>query len=163
MTLTLVYTGPSLHPSEAQSIFKDAHIFNPIRCGDLIKAMRLNPNRVVIIDGYFEQTGSIWHKEILYALSRGVRVYGSSSMGALRAAELAPFGMQGYGKIYETYASGALIDDDEVSLVHDSDFKTRVPALINVRFTLEKAIKLGEISPDEAEKIITDLKALPYY
>ena len=39
-------------------------------------------------------------------------------MGALRAAELAPFGMIGIGTIFEAYRDGIYTDDDEVALLH---------------------------------------------
>ena len=68
-----------------------------------------------IIDGYFENIPSVWHKEILWAMSQGIHVFGSASMGALRAAELAPFGMEGVGAIFEAYRDGWLEDDDEVA------------------------------------------------
>ena len=55
---------------------------------------------ILIVDGEFGQSLSVWHKEILHALHRGIRVVGASSMGALRAAELDRFGMEGVGEIY---------------------------------------------------------------
>ncbi|MGV9708646.1 TfuA-like protein [Streptomyces sp. NPDC003483] len=36
----------------------------------------------------------------------GVKAIGAASIGALRAAELAPFGMFGVGRIYTAYARG---------------------------------------------------------
>ena len=99
----------------------------PIKQGDLLKALRDHqPSTVVIIDGYFEQVPSVWHKEILWALKQGVTVIGAASMGALRAAELQQFGMLGVGKIFEAYCSGRFSpfdellfeDDDEVAVVH---------------------------------------------
>lgn len=36
----------------------------------------------------------------------------------LRAAELHSFGMEGVGRILESYRDGILTDDDEVALVH---------------------------------------------
>ena len=65
------------------------------------------PRAVGIIDGYFQQVPSVWHKEILWAMAQGVHVFGSASMGALRAAELAPFGMRGVGLIFEAYRDGS--------------------------------------------------------
>ena len=43
------------------------------------------PRAIGIIDGYFQQVPSVWHKEILWAMAQGVHVFGSASMGALRA------------------------------------------------------------------------------
>ncbi len=55
---------------------------------------------LLLIDGYFHQVPSVQHKEILYALHQGLAVFGCSSMGALRAAELADFGMVGIGRVF---------------------------------------------------------------
>ena len=59
-----------------------------------------------LIDGYFDGVPAVAHKEILWALDQGIRVLGAASMGALRAAELAPFGMEGVGAIWRDYADG---------------------------------------------------------
>ena len=68
------------------------------------------------LDGYYYTVPSVTHKELLYALDAGVRVIGASSLGALRAVELAPFGRDGAGKVFEAYRSGTLDGDDEVAL-----------------------------------------------
>lgn len=164
MSLTIVFTGPSLSINEAKEIFPHACYHEPVQCGDIIKAIRLGAKKIVIIDGYFEQRGAVWHKEILFALSQGVTVYGASSMGALRASELDVFGMIGYGKIYELYRDGETLDDDEVALVHSDDqFDSIVTPMVNVRATLEHAIQSKRIEQSQAVAIIEELKSLPYF
>jgi hypothetical protein len=59
---------------------------------------------VIIIDGLFYHTAPVRHKEILILLAQGVTVIGAASMGALRAAELHPYGMTGVGSIFDAYA-----------------------------------------------------------
>jgi hypothetical protein len=88
----IVFIGPSLPKFELP---ETAHLeFRPpAACGDILKAGSQLPAAIGLIDGYFEASASPWHKEILWALSRGIAVFGSSSMGALRAAELESFGM----------------------------------------------------------------------
>lgn len=138
----IVYLGPTLEITEAKTIFSEAHYLPPIRCGDILHALRWRPKTIVIIDGYFEKTSSIWHKEILLALEKGIRVYGASSMGALRACELSVFGMIGIGKIYEQYSHGILTDDDEVAVLHQSGihhYKPITDAMVNIRETLSLA------------------------
>ena len=61
------------------------------------------PRDIGIIDGYFEATPTVWHKEILWAMTQGIHVYGAASIGALRAAELHDFGMVGIGRVYEAF------------------------------------------------------------
>jgi hypothetical protein len=85
-----------------------------------VSALRevLQRDRMTSVDGYFERVPAVWHKEVLWAISQGIRVYGSASMGALRAAELSAFGMIGIGKIFEWYRDGVIERDDEVAVAH---------------------------------------------
>ena len=61
-----------------------------------------------LVDGRYEDIAAVWHKEILYAIEQGALVFGAASMGALRAAECADFGMIGVGAVFERYRSGEL-------------------------------------------------------
>ena len=61
-------------------------------------------------------------QEILYAMSAGAEVAGAASVGALRAAELSPFGMIGIGSIYRPFAAGHWTDDDEVAVMHATEY-----------------------------------------
>ena len=104
------------------------------------------PLAIGLIDGYFERVPAVWHKEILWALSQGIHVFGSASMGALRAAELAPFGMIGVGAIFEAYRDGILEDDDEVAVAHgpaDTGYRAGSDAMVNIRATLARAVQHG--------------------
>ena len=95
--------------------------------------------RIAIIDGYFERMAAVWHKEILIALERGIEVWGAASMGALRAAELHPFGMRGVGVIYGWYKRGVITADDEVAVAHlpvEYGYRTTSDALVNIRYSL---------------------------
>src|SRR3546814_11407858 len=74
----------------------------------------------IFIDGYFDHRPAVRHKEILLLLSEGVRMFGASSIGALRAAEMGGFGLTGVGYIYRAYSRGPLVGADEVALVHTS-------------------------------------------
>ena len=119
----VVFIGPSLALADAQAHCAASGVESiawraPARMGDVYRATLQGPDVILIIDGYFEQVPSVWHKEVLFALSQGVQVWGASSMGALRAAELHAFGMRGIGRIFEAYASAAINDDDEVAIVH---------------------------------------------
>jgi hypothetical protein len=79
------------------------------------------PQAIGIIDGYFHRVPAVWHKEILWAMSEGIHVFGSASMGALRASELHRYGMIGVGRVFETYRDGRLEDDDEVVVMHSPE------------------------------------------
>ena len=96
----LVFVGPSLPSAEARALAPRAELRPPIAVGELLALahQRRPPGCVAILDGYFERMAAVWHKEILVALGRGIAVYGAASMGALRAAELGPWGMIGVGE-----------------------------------------------------------------
>ena len=142
----VIFLGPTLPLDEAIAIFPDAEYRPPVAMGDLLSlvddSLNRRPIAVGIIDGVFYQSLPIWHKEILYALEKGIAVFGASSMGALRAVECAPFGMIGIGDVYKMYASGELTDDDEVALVHeniDGDWKGHSEPMVNLRATIKAA------------------------
>lgn len=155
---TIVFLGPTMPVEDARAILPDARYLPPARQADVISAIRAHaPDVIALIDGVFHQSLSVWHKEILYALERGVRVYGASSMGALRAAECAPFGMVGVGSIYERYASGELVRDDEVALAHgdaESGWRPMSVPLVNVRATLDAAVEAGAIPAASADALL---------
>lgn len=142
-----IFLGPTLPANEAREEL-DAIYLPPASQGDVYRVANRKPQAIGIIDGYFECIPAVWHKEILWAMSHGIHVFGSSSMGALRAAELAAFGMQGVGKIFEAYRDGTLEDDDEVAVAHLSADRCYQPisvAMVNIRATFEAAEKGGVI------------------
>jgi len=116
-----------------------------------------------LIDGVFFQACAIAHREILYALEKGVKVIGASSMGALRASELDSYGMEGVGEIYELYRKGELVSDDEVALIFEPEsFKLLSEPLVNIRYNLGLAEERGIINVEEKEKILSIAKSLYY-
>ncbi|HET9621362.1 MAG TPA: TfuA-like protein [Kofleriaceae bacterium] len=146
---TLIFVGPSLPAAEVAARAPGAEVHPPIAVGDLlamIAAPRHRIGRIAIIDGYFERMAAVWHKEILCALERGIEVWGASSMGALRAAELAAFGMRGVGAIFRGFARGALVADDEVAVAHlpaAYGFRPTSVALVNLRDGIARAPMLS--------------------
>jgi hypothetical protein len=152
----VVFLGPSLSIDQARRTLP-ARYLGPARCGDVLRARRLSPRAIAIVDGVFASTPAIWHKEILLALEDGIAVFGASSMGALRAAELVPFGMVGIGRIFEAYRDGVYTDDDEVALLHgpaDSAYRGLSEAMVNIRSTVAHAVASGIIRPDSGERVI---------
>jgi len=150
MSHTWVFLGPSLPVGDAVRILGDAAYLPPVAVGDVYRLVReARPRRVVIIDGYFERMAAVWHKELLWALEQGVALYGAASMGALRAAELADFGMVGAGRVYRGYRSGRLVADDEVAVVHgpaERGYPAMSTALVDLRAGLDTAVRRGVVS-----------------
>src|SRR4051812_48389616 len=105
-----IFTGPTLSAAEGRREL-DAVFLPPAAQGDVYRASLDAPAAIGIVDGYFERVPAVWHKEILWAMSQGIHVYGAASMGALRAAELAAFGMVGVGAVFKAFFTGELEDD----------------------------------------------------
>ena len=161
-----VFLGPTLPVEEARQIF-DAIYLPPAAAGDLC-ALLHGPARVSaigLVDGLFQQQPAIWHKELLFALSRGIPVYGSSSMGALRAAELAAFGMIGVGKVFEAFRDGVYEDDDEVAVIHGLDehrYLSLSDPMVNLRHGLLLAQASGVIRAETAGTLTAQAKSWFY-
>jgi hypothetical protein len=160
--MKVVFAGPSLsgtrqgHPS---SIDFRAPAFQ----GDVYAAVVEGANVIGILDGFFESVSSVWHKEILHALSSGVRVFGAASMGALRAAECVDFGMIGVGEIFEAYRDGTLIDDDAVALAHGPSELGYMPLtvpLVNVIWTVAAWRARDLVDPDEAAVLLATARSI---
>jgi hypothetical protein len=137
----VIFVGPTLTAEEVRAEL-DAVVLPPAAQGDVYQAARARPAAIGIVDGYFEHQPAIWHKEILWAMAEGVHVFGSASMGALRAAELHTFGMEGAGTIFAAYRDGVIEDDDEVAVAHGSAeeaFRPLSEAMVNIRATLDRA------------------------
>jgi hypothetical protein len=137
----------------------------PAAQGDVYRAARERPTAIGIVDGYFSQVPAVWHKEILWAMKEGIHVFGSASMGALRAAELWQFGMVGVGAIFEAYRDRELEDDDEVALIHLpalSGFRPLSEPMVNVRATLIAAEAVGVIGAETRTVLVRTCKELFY-
>ena len=132
-----------------------------IKRGDLIEALNQYKGlkKIVMVDGVFESCPSITHKEILWAIEKGIEVVGISSLGAIRAVELKDFGMIGFGEVYEEYLLDKINGDDEVAVsftrFQGKIYKT-IP-LINLRRTISTIFER-----EESERLITILRSINY-
>jgi hypothetical protein len=160
----IVFLGPTLPIEEARAEL-DALYLPPVAQGDVYRAALHRPPAIGIVDGYFDWVPAVWHKEILWAISEGIPVYGSGSIGALRAAELWPFGMQGVGDIFCGLRDGILEDDDEVALMHAPaglGFAPLTEPMVNVRATLDRAEMDRVITPGTRRRLEALAKSLFY-
>jgi hypothetical protein len=159
-----VFLGPTMPVEEARRLCP-AEYLPPVSMGDVYALMERRPSTIAIIDGTFQNKPAVWHKEILFAISRGVRVVGSSSMGALRAAELHGFGMEGTGAIFEAFRDGVYEDDDEVAVAHaaaEHGFRALSEAMVNVRAGLAEAQRRGLITSATTDTLVARTKGLFY-
>lgn len=158
----IVFTGPSLQPTEAKE-FLEADYRPPVARDDVIKALRDNPDIIVIIDGVFHKAPAVSHKEIMEAIKKGVIVVGGASMGALRASELDDFGMVGVGRVYQDYRKGIIESDDDVAVVINPEtFEQLSEAFISMNYTFKAAMAKGIINKSDFETLIKTAKSIYY-
>ncbi|HWM93444.1 MAG TPA: TfuA-like protein [Thermoanaerobaculia bacterium] len=153
MIEAIVFAGPCLAGQRLEGF----ELRPPAQRGDILAALAQRPHTLVLLDGYYYTVGSVTHKELLYALDSGVRVIGASSMGALRAVEMEPFGMIGVGRVFSWYRDGTLDGDDEVAILHapaEMGYRPMTVALVEVRAALE--------DENGAGRLIEALKELPF-
>lgn len=164
MNQPIVFLGPSLAKSEAELLL-DADYRPPVQQGDVMRALADNPVAIAIIDGVFTDVPTVRHREILWAMSQGVTVFGGASMGALRAAELAEHGMIGIGLIYRWYRRYALLPDDAVAVAHAPTELGSLPlslSLVDIRRSLRAAERAGVLPPDRAQALAEAATAIQF-
>jgi hypothetical protein len=159
-----VYVGPTLAAQQVLAVVPGAIIHPPVAHGDLLRQEWDANDVVVIIDGYYHQIGSVRHKEVLALLAADVPVIGCASMGALRAAELHPFGMLGHGIVFQLYRDGVIDADDEVAVAHseEPDYRRFGEPLVNLRHAVDAARNAGVLTADEATSVVAAARSLPY-
>ena len=165
MTRVCVFVGPSARPGDFDGLDAEVTLLPPIQQGDLLRLAERKPDVIAIVDGYFFQVPSVLHKEIMLALENGARVLGAASLGALRAAELYPFGMEGVGAIYRMYRRGTIDGDDEVAVLHTNaadGFRALSEPLVSMRYNLRQAVGCGIISPRAAAGAVRSLAQLHF-
>ncbi len=161
------FVGPSAPPAEfraaCRAIDAEVAILPPVEQGDLLRLLSDPPEIVAIVDGYFFERPAVLHKEILLTLEAGARVLGAASLGALRAAELGRFGMEGIGRVYRMYARGEVDGDDEVAVLHteaEDGYRPLTVALVNLRHDLRRARARGIVAPRTVATVLGAAKRL---
>lgn len=147
----------------ATPVLGDIVLRPPAAHGDLTRAVLEGATAIGLVDGLFEAVAAVWHKEILFALSRGVRVLGGASMGALRAAECAALGMEAVGPIALSYLDGSRDDDADVGLVHapaEFGYLPLTEPMVDIEATLTRLLTLGLATPDEQRRILAHARAI---
>jgi hypothetical protein len=155
--LKVLFAGPSLSNTpwvtQRFATVRGIECRGPAAQGDIALAVVEGATAIGLVDGCFEDIAAVWHKEILFALSEGVQVFGAASMGALRAAECAAYGMIGIGRVFHRYMCGELTDDAAVAQIHapaEFGYAPLSEALVNVEATLTRLVETRAISAQEA-------------
>ncbi len=164
----IAFAGPSLYglePAVRAEHLAGIELRPPGERGDVLAAVAEAPDVLVLLDGIYFTVPTITHKELLYALDSGVHVIGAASLGALRAAELEAFGMEGVGRVFEWFRDGVLDGDDEVAVLHapaDLGYRPLTVALVEVRSAVARLEAGGSVTPAAAAMLLSRVKALSF-
>jgi hypothetical protein len=161
--MKVLFAGPSL--AGLSPDMGDVALRPPASHGDLACAVLEGATAIGLVDGYFDAVAAVWHKEILFALSRGVHVCGAASMGALRAAECAPFGMLPIGEIALSYLDGRRDDDADVGLTHapaELGYLPLTEPMVDVEATLARLAALDLLQPGEHAALLAQARSLHF-
>lgn len=161
----VVYTGPTLSTDEVFATMPTAVVRPPVARGDLLAEDWQHGDTALVIDGYFRERRSVGHKEFLWLINEGVHVVGAASMGALRAAELAAYGMRGVGGVYRMYTSGEIDGDDEVGVLHgpaELGYPPRTVALVSLRYGSRQGAAAGTFSAESGHRVVRAAQRLPF-
>lgn len=169
--MKILFAGPSLYgcPADRPGIVTRP----PAAHGDLQAAVLEGATAIGLVDGLYETIAAVWHKEILFALSQGVVVLGAASLGALRAAECAQFGMVPVGEIAARYLAGsreagspgdgALHDDAAVAQLHapaELRFQPVTEALVDCEPGIASLVAAGLVGADAAARLLACAEGL---
>lgn len=156
----VIFLGPSLPLAEAQRELPGGIFLPPVKRGSLLPFLDDPPSSIGIVDGEFFQSFAVSTQEILLYLERGVPVFGSSSIGALRAVELEPYGMIGVGRVFEMFRNGRLDADDEVAMTFcPVTLRPLSEPMVNFRVAIAESCRQGVLSRAECRLITRSLKA----
>ncbi|WJV53223.1 TfuA-like protein [Prodigiosinella aquatilis] len=146
--ISYLFIGPSSYAIQLD-IPSNMKVMPPAKRGDIENLMvEYPPGTVVLVDGTYHSYPAVSHAEIRTAIEAGWTFWGLSSMGAIRAVELAPVGMKGYGEVYRMFSGNDDLPDDYVALIHGNE-APYIPIsepLVHIDFFLKDLVK---------EKIIT--------
>lgn len=167
MSAAVVFAGPSVRADELQAAAEiELDVRPPVRRGDLEALLQEPdaPRHIGIVDGEFMQALMISPKEIVRVIDSGeVRLYGSSSIGALRAVELAGLGMTGIGRVVELYRDGVVDADDEVAMIYDRESgRPLCEPMVNIRLAVADGVAAGAIDAAAGAAAVRVAKGLYY-
>ncbi|MFI6277891.1 TfuA-like protein [Streptomyces sp. NPDC050988] len=153
-----LYVGPTGHGLPAELLHQDGvQLRPPARRGHIHALITGEPPcHIALVDGRYDDVPAVGHRELLDALAAGWTVTGLGSIGALRAAELHPHGMTGYGQVF-THLLTTEAPDDEVALLHGPapDYRPLTEALVDLRTFAEHLTQAGVLRYDQAAATIS--------
>ncbi len=160
----VIFAGPTLASStRARAMVRHHRLRPPVKRHDVAKLVEAAeaPGVMAIVDGVFHDRLAVGHAEIRAAMARGWGVGGLSSMGAIRAREMAGLGMRGFGRVFERFVAEGDFQDDEVALLHEATppYRAVSEPLVHLREAIEHLVQSGIVPPADGAAVLDDLKS----
>jgi hypothetical protein len=161
----VLFVGPSGHGLTPDQLgAPEFRIAPPARRGDVdgLVSASGEPGVIVVCDGVFQTAPAVSHAELCRAIDAGWKVWGVSSLGAIRAHELRGEGMHGYGWVYAQFGCHADFTDDELCLLHfpqEPWFPVSEP-LVNLRYALAMQGPAVGLAPTAADQVVQAARRL---
>jgi hypothetical protein len=159
-----VFVGPTIAPADVAARLPDVRVEPPVERGDLDRLSAEGVSTFLIIDGVFAHSLAVAPSEIVRVCRAGARVIGAASLGAIRAAECAPAGVDGVGAVCLLYRWRVIRDDDEVAVAVDPSHAHRAvsDALINIRFAVVDALRHGLLDREGGRAVLAAAKGMHF-
>ena len=165
-----MFVGPTIATStKARALARPFNLRRPVRRHDIERLVdahgaREPPGIIAIVDGVFHDTLAVGHAEIRDAMRRGWIVWGLSSMGAIRAREMAHVGMRGFGDVFERFRATDDFRDDEVALLHEraAPYRPVSEPLIHLRAAIAHLVSEKIVDGSDAHAVVSELESLWY-
>jgi hypothetical protein len=161
-----LFVGPTLATARARELARPFRQRPPVKRLDVQRLIETDktPGVLVVVDGLFHDTLAVGHIELREAIQRGWRVWGLSSMGAIRAREMESLGMRGFGCVYERFVGADDFQDDEVALLHEATppYRALTEPLVHLRVAIEHLVRRGIVREVDAHDVVAGLKARWY-
>lgn len=159
-----MFVGPTLAAS-ARKLPRGVRALPPVARHDVAKlAARARPGVMVIVDGVFHEALAVGHAEIRDAVRAGWRVWGLSSMGAIRAREMQAIGVRGFGDVFARFMAEGDFQDDEVALLHEATppYRALTEPLVHLRVAVDRLVADGVVARAAGDEAVRALKSRWY-
>jgi hypothetical protein len=158
-----VFAGPSLC---GHALPPHVDCLPPAVRGAVTAALNAGYTRIGFVDGALTEHERVPLRELREALATpGVQLWGSSSMGAIRAVQLETAGMQGVGRVFRLFRRGSLTQD-QVYVLHAPaplQYRCLTLPLVNIRYTVRALRRAGHLTRSEEQALVHYLSDVPWF
>jgi hypothetical protein len=162
----VMFAGPTYSVMKDKSLLERAgfELLAPARRGDIRALFSGDPGVIALVDGRFHQCMAVGHAELRDAVRLGWKVWGLSSMGAIRAFEMRHMGISGFGRVYGHFLGDLDFQDDELALMHvpEPPYTGSTEPLVHLRHALAILAEHGDIDHEHAQRVVDALKSQWY-